>query len=124
MSYCSQYCREVHWTLNHNLSCLPVNSNGKNEQSTVLCVIDRFPEMSSVDYAESNQTASIGCKSAFETLPVPLPPPSTTTEITTNELCYPSSSASSSSSATTTTGVKKKSFQTFLSLLRINKKRK
>ncbi|CAF0846204.1 unnamed protein product [Adineta ricciae] len=112
MSYCSQYCREVHWTLNHNLSCLPVNSN----------------EMSSVDYAENNQTASIGCKTAFETLPVPLPPPPTSTdevrqEITTNELCYPSSSASSSSSAATT-GVKKKSFQTFLSLLRINKKRK
>ncbi|UJR10306.1 hypothetical protein I4U23_014512 [Adineta vaga] len=121
MSYCSQYCREVHWTLNHNLSCLPVHTNGKNDQSTMLCMIDRFPEISSFEN-RNNKTTSFCYKSAFETLPVQLPQASTneiTEEITTNELCYPSSSSSSS-----TTTEKKKSFKTFLSLLRINKKRK
>jgi hypothetical protein len=77
LSYCSQYCREVHWTLNHNLSCQSV---------------------------KDNKTALISYHSAFETLPVQISQPiiEATTEIT-NDLCYPSSSSSSSSS----TGKKK-----------------
>ncbi|CAF1146573.1 unnamed protein product [Adineta steineri] len=118
MSYCSQYCREVHWTLNHNLSCLPMNSNRKTEESTVLCMIDRFSDQlssSSSDY-HNNKTASVCYKSAFETLPVQLPQTiiETTTDEITNDLCYPSLSPIE----------KKKSLKTFLALLRINKKRK
>jgi len=74
LSYCSQYCREVHWTLNHNLSCRPV----KKEESTVLCTINRIQN------------------SAFETLPIQISQAGA--EIT-NDLCYPSSSSSSSSTS-------------------------
>ncbi len=121
MSYCSQYCREVHWTLNHNLSCLHVNSNRKNEESTVLCMIDRFPGISlSSSYYQNNKTTSISYQSAFETLPVQLPQPVIeATDEMTNDLCYPYPSLSSSSS-----NEKKKSLNTLLALLRINKKRK
>ena len=119
LSYCSQYCREVHWTLNHNRSCRSTNDHGHKEDSTALCTNDRFSEtlsLPSSSYQENN-TIPISHYSAFETLPVPVSQPvmEASAEIT-NELYYPSSSSSSST-------VKKKSFKTLLSLLRIGSKR-
>jgi hypothetical protein len=98
--YCSQYCREVHWTLNHNLSCRSIKSNTNKEELT-------------------NKTTSMSYNSAFETLPIQITQPviETTAEIT-NNLYYPSSSSSSSSTS------KKKSFKTLLSLLRVSGKRR
>jgi len=115
--YCSQYCREVHWTLNHNLSCRPVNPERKKEESTVLCMIDRFSEITPTNY-QNNKITSMSHNSAFETLPVQMSQPviEATAEIT-NDLCYPSSTSSSS------TG-KKKSLKTLLSLLRVSGKRR
>jgi hypothetical protein len=102
--YCSQYCREVHWTLKHNLSC---QSDKQKEESTVLCMMDRFSQY------QDNKTTSISHNSVFETLPIQMSDSviKETAEIT-NDLCYPSSS----------TG-KKKSLKTLLSLLRVNGKR-
>ncbi len=111
LSYCSQYCREVHWTFNHNLSCRSINRDEQQkEDSTVLCMINRFSET----LPPENNTDN----SAFETLPVHMSQPviEATAEIT-NELCYPSSSSTSST-------VKKKSLKTLLSLLRIGSKRR
>jgi len=105
LSYCSQYCREVHWTLNHNLSCRSVKPNIKKEESTVLCTINRLSEMLPSQFQNS----------AFETLPIQISQAGA--EIT-NDLCYPSSSSSSSSTS------KKKSFKTLLSLLRVSGKRR
>jgi len=122
LSYCSQYCREVHWTLNHSISCRSINHDRQKEDSTVLCVIDRFsetllPPPPPPPYQENN-TVSMSHNSAFETLPVQMSQPviEATAEIT-NELCYPSSSSSS-------TTVKKKSLKTLLSLLRVGSKRR
>lgn len=94
LSYCSQYCREVHWTLTHSSVC-----RARKDESTVLCTKNRFPD-----------------NSAFETLPVHISHPTleATAEIT-NELCYPTPSSSSSTS-------KKKSFRTLLSLLGVHGK--
>lgn len=115
LSYCSQYCREVHWTLTHNLSCQSVNHDRKKEDSTVLCMIDRFSGIP--PYQETN-IVSMSHNSAFETLPVQMSQPviEATAEIT-NDPCYPSSSLSSSTT-------KKKSLKTLLSLLRVGGKRR
>ncbi|CAF1023218.1 unnamed protein product [Rotaria sordida] len=115
LSYCSQYCREVHWTLNHNSSCRSINHNGKKDDSTILCMINRCSETLPTPYQENN-TLSIFHKSIFETLPIQMSQPviESTAEIT-NELCYPSSSS---------TTTKKKSFKTLLSLLRFGSKRR
>jgi hypothetical protein len=115
LSYCSQYCREVHWTLNHNLSCRSVNRDRKKEDSTVLCMIDRF---SGTSFNQENHPMSMSHNSAFETLPVQISQSAieATAEITDNP-CYPSSSSSS-------TAVKKKSLKTLLSLLRVGGKRR
>ncbi|CAF1240160.1 unnamed protein product [Adineta ricciae] len=113
LSYCSQYCREVHWTLNHNLSCRSAQqSNEKDENSIVLHLSDRFSESLPQVY-HVNNTVPMSNNSAFETLPVQTSQAmiEATAEIT-NETCYPSSTPSSS------TTVKKKSFKTLLSLLR------
>jgi hypothetical protein len=117
LSYCSQYCREVHWTLNHNISCRSMNHDGKKEDSTVLCIIDRFSETLPRPYQENN-TVSMSHNSAFETLPVQMSQPviEATAEIT-NELCYPPSSSTSSTA-------KKKSLKTLLSFLRVGSKRR
>ncbi|CAF0789664.1 unnamed protein product [Rotaria sordida] len=113
LSYCSQYCREVHWTLNHNLLCRPMNSDRKKEESTVLCKIDGVSGIIPLDY-QDKKTTPITYNSAFETLPVQISHPivEATAEIT-NNLCYPSSS-----------NVKKKSLKTLLSLLRVSGKRR
>jgi hypothetical protein len=117
LSYCSQYCREVHWTLTHNISCRSVNQNNKKDQSTVLCMIDRFSGVSPLPY-QDDKTVSISHNSVFETLPVQISQPiiDATTEMT-NDLCCPSSSSSSSTD-------KKKSFKTLLSFLRVSRKRR
>ncbi|UJR35693.1 hypothetical protein I4U23_028442 [Adineta vaga] len=117
LSYCSQYCREVHWTLNHNLSCRSSHPYDEKENSTVLQVTDRFCESLPHVY-HANNTVSMSHNSAFETLPVQISQPmiEPTTEIT-NEICCPSSTTSSAT-------VKKKSFKTFLSLLRVGSKRR
>ncbi|CAF0887799.1 unnamed protein product [Rotaria sp. Silwood1] len=116
LSYCSQYCREVHWTLNHNLLCRPMKSDRKKEESTVLCKMDGFSGIKPIDYQEK-KTTSMAYNSACETLPVQISQPiiEATAEIT-NDLCYPSSSSS--------TNVKKKSLKTLLSLLRVSGKRR
>ncbi|CAF3755626.1 unnamed protein product [Adineta steineri] len=114
LSYCSQYCREVHWTLNHNISCRSIYNNEKKEEdSTVLCMTDRFSETLPQPY-QANNTVSMSHNSAFETLLVQISQPviEATAEIT-NELCYPSASSLPS------TTVKKKSFKTLFSLLRV-----
>ncbi|CAF3878469.1 unnamed protein product [Rotaria sp. Silwood2] len=114
--YCSQYCREVHWTLNHNLLCRPISSDRKKEESTVLYKMDEFSGRTQIDY-QKKKTTSMAYNSAFETLPVQISHPiiEATAEIT-NDLCYPSSSSSSN--------VKKKSLKTLLSLLRVSGKRR
>ena len=116
--YCSQYCREVHWTLNHNISCRSIHHDGEKEDSTVLCITDRFCETLPQAY-QAHHTVSMSHNSAFETLPVQISQPviETTAEIT-NEWCRPSSSSPMSST------VKKKSFRTLLSLLRVGNKRR
>jgi len=120
LSYCSQYCREVHWTLNHHLSCRANNSsNGKKDESTVLCVTDRYTGQPLQLDREENTTVSMSHNSAFETLPVHMSKPmiEATADVT-NELCHPSTSSTSSTTA------KKKSFKTLLSLLRVGTKRR
>ncbi|CAF3401501.1 unnamed protein product [Rotaria socialis] len=117
LSYCSQYCREVHWTLNHNLFCQAVNSDGKKEESTVRCKIGRISGMTSSDYQE-RKTTSMTYNSAFETLPIQISHQVMEATVeNTNDLCYPSSSSSSSN-------VKKNSLKTLLSFLRVGGKRR
>jgi hypothetical protein len=120
LSYCSQYCREVHWTLNHHLSCRSNQANGKKDDSTVLCLTDRYTGRT-LPIDNDNTTVSMSHSSAFETLPVQMSKPmiDATAEITT-ELCHQHPSTSSSSSTT----AKKKSFKTLLSLLRVGNKRR
>ncbi|CAF4066199.1 unnamed protein product [Rotaria magnacalcarata] len=117
LTYCSQYCREVHWTLNHNLSCRSINNYIKKEDSTVLYTNNRCYETLPAPYQDNN-TLSMLHSSTFETLPVQISQSviQPTDEIK-NELCYPSLSSSS-------TTTKKKSFKTLLSLLRFGSKRR
>ena len=115
LAYCSQYCREVHWTLNHSSIC-----RSKKEQSTVLCTQNRFPEKTS-----SNPKMMY---SEFETLPIQISHQNieTTAEIT-KDLCYPTSLAAATTTTTTSSSSstsKKKSFRTLLSLLRVHGKRR
>ncbi|CAM4752115.1 unnamed protein product [Rotaria magnacalcarata] len=115
LSYCSQYCREVHWTLNHNLFCRPVNSDRKKEESTVGCKIGRISGMTSSDYQE-RKTTSMTYNSAFETLPIQVSRQVMEATVeNTNDLCNPSSSSSN---------VKKNSLKTLLSFLRVGGKRR
>lgn len=118
LSYCSQYCREVHWTLNHHQSCRSNSHTARRDESTALCVTDRYPgRLLTAD--QDQTTMSMGHNSAFETLPVHMSQPviEATAEIS-NEHCHPSSSSSSS------TTTKKKSFKALLSLLRVGSKRR
>ena len=119
LSYCSQYCREVHWTLNHHLSCRSNHqTTGKRDESTALCVTDRYPGRF-IAADQDQTTVSMVHNSAFETLPVQMSQPviEATAEIS-KDLGHPSSSSCSSTTA------KKKSFKALLSLLRVGSKRR
>ena len=117
LTYCSQYCREVHWTLNHHLSCRSARSNVKRDESMALGSTDRYSGRT-LPVDQESSSVSMSHNSAFETLPVQMSQPvlEATAEIT-NDLCHPSSSSSSSTA-------KKKSFKTLLSLLRVGSKRR
>ena len=107
LSYCSQYCREVHWTLNHSLFCQFTNSVRKKEEATTIG--RKINESSAIlqGHHEDNKTISMSYNSAFEILPVKVPHPIFEAEAEiTNELRYPSSSSTSTS--------KKKSLKTLV----------
>ncbi|CAF1163967.1 unnamed protein product [Rotaria sp. Silwood1] len=55
LSYCSQYCQEVHWTLNHHLSCRSVNSDRKKAESTVLVLLHDMQGLS-IEINRTNTT--------------------------------------------------------------------